>query len=115
MPRASMRPPPTPLAAPRRTRRLPVLGITSGDPNGIGPEVSLRALLDPHVRRVCRPLLVGDPGVFEHYRRKLRLPLTLLPANLPPSSWGRGIVPVVGPSRRGTFRVNPGTPSRAAG
>ncbi len=95
--------------------RLPLLGITSGDPNGIGPEVVLRAILDRRVRRACRTLLVGDAGVFEHYRKKLGLPLTLLPLDHPPPSWGPGIVPVIGPTVRTAFRVQPGVSSGAAG
>src|SRR6185437_4657639 len=31
-----------------------------GDPAGIGPEIALKAALDPRVRRICAPLLVGD-------------------------------------------------------
>ncbi|TFL10146.1 terephthalate dihydrodiol dehydrogenase [Pusillimonas caeni] len=39
---------------------LPKLAITLGDPAGIGPEIALKAALDPRVLAVCRPLLVGD-------------------------------------------------------
>ncbi len=95
-----------------RTLRPPVVGLTAGDPNGIGPEVVLRALLDPRVRRVCRPLLVGDAGVFAYYLRKFRIPLTLLPVPEPPLSWGRDIVPVIGPP--GRTRSRPGRERRHA-
>jgi 1,2-dihydroxy-3,5-cyclohexadiene-1,4-dicarboxylate dehydrogenase len=36
------------------------VAISMGDPAGIGPEIALKAALDPRVRRVCAPLLVGD-------------------------------------------------------
>ncbi|HLF14260.1 MAG TPA: hypothetical protein VI932_05175, partial [Bacteroidota bacterium] len=98
-----------------RSGRLPVLGVTAGDPNGIGPEVALRALLDAGVWRVCRPLLIGDAGVFEYYKKRFRIPLTLFPAARPPPYWGRDVVPVVEPPRRRAFRTAPGTSSRAAG
>jgi 4-hydroxythreonine-4-phosphate dehydrogenase len=39
---------------------LPRIAIATGDPAGIGPEVSLKAALDPTVRAACRPLVVGD-------------------------------------------------------
>src|SRR5499427_486075 len=42
----------------------PRIAIATGDPAGIGPEISLKAALDPVVRRICRPLLVGDPVVI---------------------------------------------------
>ena len=44
---------------------LPRIAIATGDPAGIGPEVALKAALDPSVRRICRPLLVGDRGALE--------------------------------------------------
>jgi 4-hydroxythreonine-4-phosphate dehydrogenase len=42
----------------------PIVAITMGDPAGIGPEVILKALADPAIKRVCRPLILGDWGVF---------------------------------------------------
>jgi 4-hydroxy-L-threonine phosphate dehydrogenase PdxA len=42
---------------------LPIVAIATGDPAGIGPELSLKAALDERVRELCRPLLVGDPDV----------------------------------------------------
>jgi 4-hydroxy-L-threonine phosphate dehydrogenase PdxA len=38
------------------------VAISIGDPAGIGPEVALKAALDPRVRAVATPLLVGDAG-----------------------------------------------------
>ena len=43
---------------------LPILAIALGDPAGIGPELALKTALDARVRGLCRPLLVGDPGVL---------------------------------------------------
>ena len=45
----------------------PIIAISVGDPAGIGPEISLKAALDPSVRAMARPLLVGDPGVIERH------------------------------------------------
>jgi 4-hydroxythreonine-4-phosphate dehydrogenase len=44
---------------------LPRIAIALGDPAGIGPEIALKAALDPEVNKICRPLLVGDRGVLE--------------------------------------------------
>ena len=38
---------------------LPVVAITVGDPSGIGPEIAVKALHDPRVTAVCRPVLYG--------------------------------------------------------
>ena len=42
----------------------PVLGLTMGDPAGIGPEICLRALRDSSVLAECVPVLFGDVGVL---------------------------------------------------
>ena len=41
---------------------LPRIGITAGDPAGIGPEVAERAARDPSVLDVCEPFLYMTPG-----------------------------------------------------
>ncbi len=55
----------------------PIVGITMGDPASIGPEIALKALLDPKMYAICRPLLVGDAGVFTHITERLGLDITL--------------------------------------
>lgn len=42
----------------------PIIAIATGDPAGIGPEISLKAALDSIAREVCRPILVGDPAII---------------------------------------------------
>jgi 4-hydroxythreonine-4-phosphate dehydrogenase len=44
----------------------PVLGITMGDPGGIGPEIACKALNEPGVYKVCRPLLIGDAEIMNN-------------------------------------------------
>jgi len=43
----------------------PVIGITMGDPLGIGPEILIKALQHPDVYDICRPLVIGDRYVME--------------------------------------------------
>lgn len=49
----------------------PRIGITVGDPAGIGPEIAAKAAADPRVREICDPVLYGPsadqvfaPGVL---------------------------------------------------
>ncbi|MGA6927669.1 MAG: 4-hydroxythreonine-4-phosphate dehydrogenase PdxA [Desulfosarcina sp.] len=42
----------------------PLLGITMGDPAGIGPEICAKALVDPSMFSVCRPIIIGDAAVM---------------------------------------------------
>lgn len=51
----------------------PVVGITIGDPAGIGPEIAIKAALSPRVRKACRPVLVGPGSVWRAAGRKLGL------------------------------------------
>src|SRR5512145_2996727 len=47
----------------------PTIAIAAGDPAGIGPEVSLKAALDPAVRRACSPVVVSDPDVLARHAK----------------------------------------------
>jgi len=38
----------------------PVLGITMGDPAGIGPEIIIKSLADPEIMNLCTPVVLGD-------------------------------------------------------
>lgn len=40
---------------------LPRVGITTGDPAGIGPEIAAKAAADPRVRAACEPVVFGPP------------------------------------------------------
>ncbi len=43
---------------------LPIIGISMGDPGGIGPEICVKALAQPEIYTICRPIVVGDAGVM---------------------------------------------------
>lgn len=48
-----------------------------GDPASIGPEIALKALLNKRVQAICRPILVGDAGVFQQIASLLQLPIQI--------------------------------------
>lgn len=58
---------------PRPRRVLPRIGITMGDPSGIGPEVVLKAVAEEEVRRTCIPVIIGDAQLLAHTARTLDL------------------------------------------
>ena len=43
----------------------PYIAITMGDPAGIGPEVTARALMDRQVYEKCRPFVIGSAAAME--------------------------------------------------
>jgi 4-hydroxythreonine-4-phosphate dehydrogenase len=47
----------------------PILGLTMGDPAGIGPEICLHALRAPAVLARCTPVLFGDMAVLKQVAR----------------------------------------------
>lgn len=44
--------------------RKPILAITMGDPAGIGPEITVKALSDPVILSLCNPIVVGDADIM---------------------------------------------------
>ena len=52
------------MAASTATTWRPILGISMGDPAGIGPEIITKALSRPIVHQLCRPIVIGDASVI---------------------------------------------------
>lgn len=59
MPAQSHNPPPEPGESSQPAAPKPVIGITMGDPSGIGPETIVKALADPQVRKLGRFVIFG--------------------------------------------------------
>jgi 4-hydroxy-L-threonine phosphate dehydrogenase PdxA len=53
----------------------PRVAIATGDPAGIGPEISIKAALDARVRKICQPVLFADPVVLKMHALKARVTL----------------------------------------
>jgi len=49
----------------------PTIGITMGDPGGIGPEIIIKALQDPQMDLPLQPLLIGSLAVFKRTAQSL--------------------------------------------
>jgi 4-hydroxythreonine-4-phosphate dehydrogenase len=54
-------------------KQRPILGISIGDINGIGPEVILKALADARVFANFTPLIYGHGKALTHYKKLLNL------------------------------------------
>ncbi len=53
------------------TDRRPILGLTMGDPSGVGPEIVAATAILPEVLSICRPIAIGHPEIL-HYAARLR-------------------------------------------
>lgn len=51
----------------------PVVGITIGDINGIGPEVIIKALADNRMFRFMTPVIYGSNKVLTYYRKSINM------------------------------------------
>lgn len=51
------------------------IALTIGDPAGVGPEITLKALLAEGIRETCRPLVIGDSVVIREAIRQMDIPL----------------------------------------
>lgn len=91
----------------------PVIAITAGDFNGIGPELALRAASHSSIRKICSPLLVGPLRVFDHVRSTLRISIklqkavTLLPLG--------NVIPVIDVGDGIAADIEYGRPSKTSG
>jgi 4-hydroxythreonine-4-phosphate dehydrogenase len=97
----------------------PIVAVTMGDPAGIGPEVILKALCDPAIKKSCHPLILGDWGVLQRTQAEApRTPKLVCWSN------GQPVVPLL--QRKDVFVVcplsslsrkesRPGWPAKAGG
>ncbi|MHB0995322.1 MAG: PdxA family dehydrogenase [Elusimicrobiales bacterium] len=74
----------------------PSILITAGDPLGVGPEITVKALQDPAVRRACEPAVIGDTAALRR------------------AGWTPELCPLLPEDARGRLPRRPG-PSAAGG
>ncbi|MCK5164118.1 MAG: 4-hydroxythreonine-4-phosphate dehydrogenase PdxA, partial [Desulfobacula sp.] len=49
----------------KHSHTLPIIGITMGDPVGIGPEILVKALNDFTLYALCKPVIIGDSHIIK--------------------------------------------------
>ena len=91
----------------------PLIAITIGDFNGIGPEIALKAMLHPTVKKMCKPVLIGPWGIFEHTADLLKFKMKLEQATL--TSLQGMLHPVLDIADGIGADIHYGSPTRASG
>jgi 4-hydroxythreonine-4-phosphate dehydrogenase len=61
----------------------PIVGITMGDPVGVGPELICKALSYRDVYKAARPLVIGDVRILEGAKKTTRTSQMLATVNVP--------------------------------
>ncbi len=62
---------------------LPILGITMGDPAGVGPEIIVKTMSRPELAKIARLLVVGDGGVMQNAVNFLKSNIKINPISHP--------------------------------
>ncbi len=97
-------------------RPLPRVGITMGDPAGIGPEIIVKAMAEHSVRLVCRPVVIGDAAVISAAMRIVGSSLRLRAIETPGDASGdAGLIEVVDQRSVDMGQLHPGTVSAMTG
>lgn len=103
-------------AARASDRMRPRIAITIGDPNGVGPEVVLKALSDARIHRILEPVVIGAPGVLRIHAGRLGLEnLHLVPVEHPGEEVREGAIKLLNVRSGEPFDVDFGAVSKAGG
>ncbi len=81
----------------------PVVVITMGDPTGVGPEIIIAAMRRTKIRRLCRPVVLGDEGVLAHVAGRIG------------HKGAEMDFPIISLSSLDMLGLKPGKPTRACG
>lgn len=90
------------------------LGVTLGDPNGIGPELAVSIFSDARLSKLCIPVIYGSANVLQHYKKLLkaeRFQYSLLKDGALPKASKVNMVDVAPEFEA----IEPGSASKAAG
>jgi 4-hydroxythreonine-4-phosphate dehydrogenase len=94
----------------------PVIGITMGDPVGIGPEIILKAFARKSAFDACRPLVLGDVTVMTTANRRLKAGLVIRSVDGPEAGMYRhGAVDLIELSTLNQSHLEHGHPTRETG
>jgi len=76
--------------------KRPILGVTMGDPAGVGPEIIARAAAAPAVRRDSRPVVIGAAATMQAALELIGSPLALhAVARVDDCRWADGTLEVL--------------------
>jgi 4-hydroxythreonine-4-phosphate dehydrogenase len=97
--------------------KKPLIAVTMGDPTGIGPEIIARALANPDIGDICRPLVLGDLVAMERAIAITgeRLELLTVEAGAFEEETAKGVIRIFPLSRLDLSDMEFGKPGAAAG
>ncbi len=94
----------------------PLIAITIGDFNGIGPEIVLRSISEPDINAICKPLLVGPFEIWQDAANSYIPAANLVQIDDPKAVDAEYTgIPVLNIEGYTVKSLSPGRPSRKAG
>lgn len=94
----------------------PILGISMGDPAGIGPEICVKSLSRKAVYERCRPIVVGDAAVISQAAEILNVSTKIHPVqSVAEATFEYGIIDVLDLKNVDMQELKPGLVSAMAG
>ncbi len=95
---------------------LPLLGITMGDPSGIGPEIIVKALCQSGLKEISRTLVLGDPKILERAARIVGADVRICPvSSVEEARFGEKSIEVMALSCLDPSTIAPGKATPLAG
>lgn len=95
---------------------LPIIGITMGDPTGIGPEIIAKALSKEEPYQSCRPVVLGDEKVLLDTIRREGLPVEIRVIDaIPEEGYEAGAIFLIPSSQLEPRALSFGKPDRMCG
>jgi len=94
----------------------PLLGITMGDPAGVGPEIIIKALARAELGKLCRPVVFGDPGILNRAKGLVSTEVNIHTIqSLAQANFSEGALQVLQLSNLDPVAIIPGRPNEACG
>ncbi len=95
---------------------LPKIGVTMGDPTGIGPEIIVKVLSQKELYKVCRPIVFGDEKVLLRAIQKEGLPVKVeVIKDIPEGGYGPQRIFLVALTKLDPETLQTGRPDRQCG
>jgi 4-hydroxythreonine-4-phosphate dehydrogenase len=97
-------------------REKPILGVTMGDPAGVGPEITVKAIVSPEIQDVCRPVIIGDARVARKAlgEEKIDLPICVV-TSLGEANWNATEIRILDTQNADPENIGVGRPSAVGG
>lgn len=97
-------------------RCKPIIGITIGDPSGIGPEIIIKALKSEKIYEDCRPVVIGNAAILERAAEAIREPICTQVIKIPgDAEYCKGIINVIETGSYDLSTLEWGTEQKLAG